>query len=155
MAFDQSTDLQLGEGLLLYVEDMVGEVATLIPVAYATTHTVSVNGNTIDTSSKMSGAWQDFLTGQLNWQITSESLVSKTSGHMSFNALLALMVKREAINIKIGTPTDATDFTLDATKPSLEGEAVITALEQTATMSEVCTSSLTLQGKGELKVKTT
>lgn len=151
MAFNQGTDLELGEGLLLYVEDMVAETPTLIPVAYATTHTVSVNGDTIDTSSKMSGAWQDFLVGQLNWQVTSESLVSKTSGHMSFNTLLALMVKREPINIKIGTPTDDTDFTLDATKPTLSGSAVITSLEKTATKGEVCTSSLNLQGKGELK----
>ena len=75
MAFNQGTDLELGEGLLLYVED---SEETLTPVAYATTHTVSVNGDTIDTSSKMSGAWQDFLVGQLNWQVTSESLVSKT-----------------------------------------------------------------------------
>lgn len=152
MAFDQNTDLQLGEGLMLYVEDMVAETPTLVPVAYATTHTVSVNGDTIDTSSKMSGAWQDFLVGQLNWQVTSESLVSKTTGHMSFNTLLALMTKRKPIDIKIGTPTDDDDFTLDATKPTIEGSAVITALEQTASKGEVCTSSLTLQGKGELKV---
>ena len=151
MAFDQNTDLELGEGLLLYVETKVGEVATLHPVAYATTHTVSVNGDTIDTSSKMSGAWQDFLVGQLNWQVTSESLVSKTSGHMSFNTLLSLMVKREPINIKIGTPTDGTDFALDTSKPTLEGSAVITSLEKTSTKGEVCTSSLNLQGKGELK----
>ena len=96
---------------------MVAETPTLIPVAYATTHTVSVNGDTIDTSSKMSGAWQDFLVGQLNWQVTSESLVSKTSGHMSFNTLLSLMVKREPINIKIGTPTDDTDLSLTQANP--------------------------------------
>ena len=41
-------------------------------------------------------------------ELASESLVSKTSGHMSFNTLLSLMVKREPINIKIGTPTDDT-----------------------------------------------
>lgn len=153
MAFDQGTDLQLGEGLMLYVGTTVGEATTYTPVAYATTHTLSVNGNTIDTSSKMSGAWQDFLVGQLNWQITSESLVSKTSGHMSFTSLLALMVAREGIKITIGTPVvDSADFALDSAKPVLEGTAVITALEQTATMSEVCTSSLTLQGKGELVV---
>ena len=70
---------------------------------------------------------------------------------MSFNTLLSLMVKREPIKIKIGTPTDDTDFALDTSKPTLEGSAVITSLEKTSTKGEVCKSSLNLQGKGELK----
>ncbi len=147
MAFDRKTDLQLGEGLMLYVTGDSG----LLPIAYATSHNLTVNGETIDTSSKMSGAWQDFLIGQLNWQITSDSLVSKTEGHMSFNTLFDLMVAREGIPITIGTPKDTEDFELDTTKPILEGDAAVTSLEQTASNGEVCTSSATLQGLGELK----
>lgn len=147
MAFDRKQDLQLGEGLMLYVSGDSG----LLPVAYATSHSLSINGDVIDTSSKMSGAWQDSLIGQLNWQITSDSLVSKTAGHMSFNTLFDLMVAREGVPISIGTPKDTETFELDTTKPVLEGEAAITSLEQTANNGEVCTSSATLQGLGELK----
>lgn len=150
MSYNQNEDLQLGEGLMIYIVGGTSEDPTYSPIAYATSHTLSVNGETIDTSSKMSGNWQDFLVGQLNWQITSESLISKTEGHMSYNSLLALMVQRKGIKVVIGTPTDATDFVLDPSKPKVEGEAVITSLEQTAAKGEVCTSSLTLQGKGKL-----
>jgi TP901-1 family phage major tail protein len=153
MAFDQNSDLVLGEGLMLYVK--TGSPSKLTPVAYATSHTLSVNGDTIDTSSKMSGNWQDFLVGQLNWQVTSESLISKTAGHMSYNTLFGLMVERKGIDIVIGTPTaDDEDFVLDTTKPMMKGQAVITSLEQTANRGEVCTSSCTLQGKGELVIVT-
>lgn len=147
MAFNRKDDLQLGEGLMLYVTSG----SDLLPVAYATSHNLSINGETIDTSSKMSGAWQDFLIGQLNWQITSDALVSKTDGHMSFNTLFDLMVEREGIPITIGTPKNTEDFKLDTAKPILEGDAAITSLEQTASNGEVCTSSATLQGLGELK----
>ena len=147
MAFNRKNDLQLWEGLMLYVTSD----SELLPVAYATSHSLSVNGETIDTSSKMSGAWQDFLIGQLNWQLTSDSLVSKTAGHMSFNTLFDLMVAREGIPITVGTPLNTETFELDTAKPILEGEAAITSLEQTASNGEVCTSSATLQGLGELK----
>lgn len=145
--FNRKTDLQLGEGLMLYVTGETG----LLPIAYATSHSLSVNGETIDTSSKMSGAWQDFLIGQLNWQVSSESLVSRTAGQMSFNTLFDIMSAREGIPVTIGTPLDDVDFLLDTTKPILEGDAAITSLEQTSSNGEVCTSSATLQGLGELK----
>lgn len=145
--FNRKTDLQLGEGLMLYVTGETG----LLPIAYATSHSLSVNGETIDTSSKMSGAWQDFLIGQLNWQVSSESLVSRTAGQMSFNTLFDIMSAREGIPVTIGTPLDDVDFLLDTLKPILEGDAAITSLEQTSSNGEVCTSSATLQGLGELK----
>lgn len=147
MAFNRKDDLQLGEGLMLYVTGDDG----LLPIAYATSHSLSINGETIDTSSKMSGAWQDFLIGQLNWQITSDALVSKTDGHMSFNTLFDIMTAREGIPVTVGTPKNTEDFELDTAKPILEGDAAITSLEQTASNGEVCTSTATLQGLGELK----
>lgn len=151
MAYDQNKDLVLGEGLMLYVKSGSEGSETLQPIAYATTHTLTVNGETIDTSSKMSGNWQDFLVGQLNWQITSDSLVSKTTGHMSFKTLFDMMIVRKGIEVVIGSPEeDDEDFALDNAKPKYSGNAVITTLEQTANRGEVCTSSLTLQGKGEL-----
>lgn len=151
MAFNQKTDLIKGEALMLYIGEVNGGTTTYKPIAYASSHTLSINGDTIDTSSKMSGAWKEFLIGQLNWQVTSESLVSKTSGHASFNTLKSLMVAREAIPIKIGHPlTSSADFELDASKDVLTGNAIITSLEKTATKGELVQSSITLQGTGEL-----
>jgi predicted secreted protein len=151
MAFNQKTDLIKGEALLLYIGETVGQSTTYKPIAYASTHTLSINGDTIDTSSKMSGAWKEFFVGQLNWQVTSESLVSKTSGQMSYKTLKSLMAAREPILIKIGSPQAASDdFTLDTSSAVASGSAIITSLEQTATNGELCTSSITLQGTGVL-----
>lgn len=152
MAFNNKTDLIKGEALLLYVGEKVAEVVTYKPIAYASTHTLSINGDTIDTSSKMSGAWKEFFIGQLNWQVTSESLVSKVVGHMSYKTLKGLMTRREPILIKIGSPTASNaDFELDASSEVASGSAIITSLEQTAANGELCTSSITLQGTGELE----
>ena len=46
MAFNQKTDLIKGEALMLYVSEDDG--TTYKPVAYASTHTLSINGDTID-----------------------------------------------------------------------------------------------------------
>lgn len=152
MAFNNKTDLIKGEALLLYIGETVAAVTTYKPIAYASTHTLSINGDTIDTSSKMSGAWKEFFIGQLNWQVTSESLVSKVAGQMSYKTLKGLMVRREPILIKIGSPTaSSADFELDVSSEVASGSAIITSLEQTAANGELCTSSITLQGTGELE----
>ena len=151
MAFNQKTDLIKGEALLLYIGETVGQSTTYKPIAYASTHTLSINGDTIDTSSKMGGAWKEFLVGQLNWQVTSESLISRTSGHMSYGSLKTIMARREAFLIKIGSPlASSADFELDTSKETASGLAIITSLEQTETNGELCTSSITLQGTGAL-----
>lgn len=148
VTYNQKQDLVLGEGLMVYVK--VGE--TYNPIAYARTHSLSINGQEIDTSSKMSGDWQDFLIGQLSWDVTTDSLVSDTEGHMSWNSLFDLMTEREPIDIVIGTPVKSDDeFTLSDSHPQLKGQAMISALEKTASHGEVCTSSLTLKGKGKLE----
>ena len=152
MAFNQKTDLTKGEALLLYISEDTEGAGSYQPIAYASSHSLSINGDTIDTSSKMSGAWKEFFIGQLNWQVTSESLVSKAAGHMSFKSLKALMTAREPILIKIGSPTASSeDFELDSASEVASGSAIITSLEQTAANGELCTSSITLQGTGELE----
>ena len=78
--YNQKTDLIKGEALMLYIGETVGEVTTYKPIAYASSHTLSINGDTIDTSSKMSGAWKEFLTGQLNWQVTSNLWYQRHQG---------------------------------------------------------------------------
>lgn len=151
MAFNAKTDQVKGEALMLYIGEGTGGTVTYKPIAYASSHSLSINGDTIDTSSKMSGAWKEFFIGQLNWQVTSESLVSKAAGHMSFKSLKDLMTAREPILIKIGSPTaSSADFDLDSTSEVASGSAIITSLEQTAANGELCTSSITLQGTGAL-----
>lgn len=149
MAYVESTDLVRGEDMMLYVT--VG--ADKIPIAYATSNSISYSLDTIDTSSKMSGDWKSAMPGQIGWTASSEALISNTTGHMSFAKLEELMVARVPIEVKFGTVTaGSTEFALDATKKVRTGKAIITALDLTSERGGICTSSITLQGNGELTI---
>ena len=147
MAYVESTDLVRGEDMMLYV--MVASVAT--PIAYATSNSLSYSLDTIDTSSKMSGDWKSAMPGQIGWTVSTDALISNTSGHVSFAKLEELMTARIPIQVKFGTVTDASaEFALNASKPVRTGLAIITSLEMTSEKGGICTSSITLQGNGEL-----
>ena len=147
MAYVESTDLVRGEDMMLYV--MVASVAT--PIAYATSNSLSYSLDTIDTSSKMSGDWKSAMPGQIGWTVSTDALISNTSGHVSFAKLEELMTARIPIQVKFGTVTDASaEFALNANKPVRTGYAIITSLEMTSEKGGICTSSITLQGNGEL-----
>lgn len=150
--YNETTDLILGEELLLYVK----EGTDLIPVAYATSHALSLNADSIDTSSKFSGVWKTAFPGQIGWTITAESLISRSTGHMSFQTLAKKAAKRVAIEVVIAqrkeTPLDTEDqFAADEAKTWYSGLAYITALDKKADRGAICTSSITLQGAGALK----
>lgn len=147
VSYNEGTDLVRGEDMMLYVKDG----ANYVPIAYATSNSISYSLDTIDTSSKMSGDWKSAMPGQIGWTASSEALISNTTGHMSFAKLEALMIAREPILVKFGNVTEASaEFTLDATKPSRAGSAIITALELSSEKGGICTSSITLQGNGAL-----
>ena len=70
---------------------------------------------------------------------------------MSFESLEALMVARTPIEVKFGYVTaDSATFALDTNKKVRTGDVIITALELTSERGGICTSSITLQGNGEL-----
>ena len=147
MAYVESTDLVRGEDMMLYV--MVGATAT--PIAYATSNNLSYSLDTIDTSSKMSGDWKAAMPGQIGWTVSTDALISQTTGHVSFAKLEELMTARSPIQVKFGTVTDGSaEFTLNAAKPVRTGYAIITSLEMTSEKGGICTSSITLQGNGAL-----
>ena len=147
MAYDESTDLTRGEDMMLYVDDGT----TKHPIAFATSNSISITADTIDTSNKMSGAWKAYITGQSGWTVSTEALVSKVEGHYSYQKLKELMIAREAIEVVFGyVDTSSDEFALDATKPSSKGKAFITSLDLNTERGGICTSSTTLQGTGAL-----
>ena len=128
VSYNEGTDLVRGEDMMLYVGETVGQVTTYLPIAYATSNSISYSLDTVDTSSKMSGNWKSSMPGQIGWTASSEPIL-----------------------VKFGNVTAApAEFTLDATKPSRSGSAIITALELSSEKGGICTSSITLQGNGAL-----
>lgn len=144
--YKASEDLITGDKLMLFVKDG----ATELPIAFGTSCGIELSADTIDTSSKMSGNWKEFLTGQLGFTVSTDSLISTKTGHMSFNTLKKLMKDRKPIPFVIGKATESNgDFTKG--DEFVKGEAIITALSMTAENGAICTSSCTLQGTGELE----
>lgn len=149
--YDSSKDMIVGDKLMLFVE-VTKEPSTkeIVPIAFGTSCGIDISADTIDTSNKMSGNWKEYLTGQLGYTVSSESMLSLKSGHMSFVMLKELMKKRTPIPFVIAK-TEETDGDYPKGEEYVKGNAIITALSMKADNGAICTSSVTLQGTGPLE----
>lgn len=149
--YDSSKDMIVGDKLMLFVE-VTKEPSTkeIVPIAFGTSCGIDISADTIDTSNKMSGNWKEYLTGQLGYTVSSESMLSLKSGHMSFVTLKELMKKRTPIPFVIAK-TEETEGDFPKGEEYVKGNAIITALSMKADNGAICTSSVTLQGTGPLE----
>ena len=128
-------------------------------IAYATSHTLTINGNAIDISSKDHGYWGASEVGNISWEITSENLYTDKY----YTELFDAMVSRSQLSVAFGFASnwninglvDATnaEYTLDKTKTYYTGKVYVTSLTANANSGENATISITLTGCGAL-VKT-
>ena len=149
--YDSSKDMIVGDKLMLFVE-VTKEPSTkeIVPITFGTSCGIDISADTIDTSNKMSGIWKEYLTGQLGYTVSSESMLSLKSGHMSFVSLKELMKKRTPIPFVIAK-TEETEGDFPKGEEYVKGNAIITALSMKADNGAICTSSVTLQGTGPLE----
>mgnify|MGYP000305504414 CR=1 FL=1 len=136
--YDSAIDTLMGDKLMLFVTDG----SSTLPIAFGTSCNIDLSADTVDTSNKMSGNWKEFLTGQLGYTISSESMISFKEGHLSFKKLKDLMASRIPVDFIMAKAKDA---------EVVKGKAIITALNMTAQNGAICTSSCTLQGTGPLE----
>lgn len=144
MTYDQDVDLLKGEKLMLFLTDTTDK-----PVAYATNSTYDLTTDTIDTSSKMSGQFKDFMTGQSSYTIQTESLISFTGTHMSFAKMHAMQVAGLPVNFKLCKRVESNGDYIPG-EVVLAGKAIFTSINLTAQNAAISTSSATLQGKGAI-----
>ena len=134
-------------------------------IAYATSHTLSLTGNTTDISSKDHGFWGASDVGNLTWECTTENLYTEAGFDGLFNAYLnktaVTIVFGYASNYNVnglllegGTQsqgdTRPASWTADGTK-GYSGQAVITSLSVNANTGENATFSCTFTGKGAIR----
>ena len=136
-----------GDELMLFIDGS--------SVAFATAHTLTINGNAVDISSKDFGYWGASQIGNITWEITSENLYSTTS----YFTLFESMVAKEPIDIVFGVADgykeaglgkEDSAWTAPSTGNYLSGQAVITSLTANANTGENATYSITLTGQGAL-----
>lgn len=148
--YDSSKDMVVGDKLMLFVEVTKELQKEVIPIAFGTSCGIDISADTIDTSNKMSGNWKEYLTGQLGYTVSSESMLSLKTGHLSFVTLKELMKKRTPIPFVIAK-TEESEGDFPKGEEYVKGNAIITALSMKADNGAICTSSVTLQGTGPLE----
>lgn len=144
------SNIVLGDELMLFKDGK--------SLAYATSHTLSITGNTIDISSKDHGYWGASEIGNITWEITSENLYVDSE----FDNLFTAMVAKTPITVTFGHADNynanglgdsSTNWIPDASVGAkyYQGPAIITSLQANANTGENATYSITLTGNGALE----
>lgn len=151
----ENDQLVNGDSFLLYLTS--GKTV----VAYATSCSLQVDSETIDTSSKFSCKWASNMGGKASYTISADALycqeVDEADG-VSFDTLLKYMVSGEQIDWYMGeekphTGTCETNtHELDTTKTYYNGKAVVTSVSLEAGNNEIASCSITLTGAGEIQI---
>lgn len=157
--WDVKNDLINGDDLLLYLTS--GKTV----VAYATSVSVQVDSETIDTSSKFSCRWASNIGGRASYTISADALYCDAAEGISFDKLLEMMVEGEPIEWYIGEEqgpevwnTDGTKgcnenpHTLDTTKRYYNGRAIVTSVSLEAGNNEIASCSISMTGEGEIQM---
>lgn len=149
--WNENNDLIHGDSFLLYLTS--GKTV----VAYATSCSLQVDSETIDTSSKFSCKWQSNMGGKASYSISADALYCSNTDGISFDKLLEYMVQGEQIEWYMGEEDDhdgsceTNPHTLDTTKTYYNGKAVVTSVSLEAGNNEIATCSITLTGAGEIQ----
>ena len=135
-----------GDELMLFKNDQ--------SLAFATAHTLTISGSTIDISSKDHGYWGASEIGNITWEITSENLYTDAD----YDALFTSMINKQKVTVKFGHASNydvnglgELAYWSPATTDFYTGEAFITSLTANANTGENATFSVTLSGAGALK----
>lgn len=149
--WNENNDLIHGDSFLLYLTS--GKTV----LAYATSCSLQVDSETIDTSSKFSCKWQSNMGGKASYSISADALYCSNADGISFDKLLEFMVQGEQIEWYMGEETEhegsceTNPHTLDTTKTYYNGKAVVTSVSLEAGNNEIATCSITLTGAGEIQ----
>jgi hypothetical protein len=144
---DSRKDIYRGE---LFV--FVGEQ----PIAFASTATLEVTTEEIDISNKMMGDWAGSLPGKKSYTVSSESLMTRKDGAMSYDTLLAKQIAGETLSFFFGEATAADKdnfggtFNQDKTKMNYTGEVMITSMSLTSEAGQIAKCSSSFKGIGGL-----
>lgn len=124
-------------------------------LAYATSHTLTITGNTVDISSKDHGYWGASEVGNITWEVTTENLYTENDYDALFDAMIAktpvTIVFAKASNYNAnGLATEGGSVSAWTSGAGYTGQAIITSLTANANTGENATYSATFTGKGAL-----
>lgn len=131
-------------------------------IAFATSHTLEISGETVDVSTKDNGGgeWATSEMGLLSWTASSENLIGDPRNGLSYDELFDLMIKKQPIDLVFGYKStlsasgEAYEVPADGwtakTGDGYKGKAFITSLSLNAPNGENSTMSVSFTGTSAL-----
>lgn len=136
----------LGKDLMLFVGGKA--------IALSTSCKIGVSAETIDTQSKDSGIWNEKDIKKIGWNCSSENCFSADADINGYDALFAMMVAAQPVDVAFGIPSNKANGLPDigwaAPAKPYTGKALITSLELNAPDGDKATFSVSLDGTGVL-----
>lgn len=132
-------------------------------IAFATSHKLSINVETVETTSKDSGGkWVAKSARKISWNCNTENLYSNDGEGVTFDQLFDMLVAREEVDAVFCLEKDyaskadsvPTNGWLPSTSGTYSGKVIITALESNAPNGDNATFTASFEGVGAL-TKTT
>ncbi|WP_042372737.1 phage tail protein [Bacteroides neonati] len=145
---DSNTDIVRGE-LFLFIGES--------PIAFASSCGLDISTEEIDISNKMCGDWAAALPGKKSYTLSSESLLTRLTGAVSFDTLLAKQVAGETLEFffgaaKVTEPTNVGGkFALDTAQVNYKGTVMITSLSLKSDNGQIASCSASFKGIGALE----
>lgn len=137
-------DIILGTDLMLFK----GNVA----LAASTNCKLTLNANTLETSSKDSGKWVSNQAAKLSWSCSSDNLFTIAD----YATLMDACIAREEIDVQFSTvanPDSETGVPTDGWKPKADGykgKVIITSIDMNAPDGDNATYTVSMTGTGAL-----
>lgn len=146
--FDSNKDILKGS-LMLFLNGQ--------PLAFEKSSTLDLAADAVDTSNKMCGEWAGSTPGKRSFSISSEMLITRVAGAMSYDTLVEAFSEGTILDFVFGTvkKTEATNvggkFEIDATQQNYKGSVWINSLGLSSNTGELCTCSAAFTGNGALQ----
>ena len=125
-------------------------------LALASNHTLDLQADTTETSSKDSGSWADSEVSKLRWTASSENFIEGLEG--DYAALVEAWRTKAVVDIVTAVPTNISESPVPeggwlppTTGGGYTGKALISSVTLNAPSEGNATMSISLTGKGELK----
>lgn len=144
---DSSKDIFRGELMLFIGEN---------PVAFGSSAGLDISTEELDISNKMMGDWAGSLAGKKSFTISSESLLTRKEGALSFDTLLEKQIAGDPLDFFFGS-AKASDqdnfggtFEKDDKQVNYTGKVIITSLSIKSDNGQIVSVSASFKGVGAL-----
>lgn len=136
-----------GDDLMLF--DEMGK-----SIAYATSHTLTITGNTVDVTTKDHAQYSGTEVNKIEWELQSENLFTEED----YDTLFTKMTNRQKVKVYFGKKAQNDpektvangDYANWTGANGYAGEVFITSLVTNANTGENSTFSVTMKGTGKL-----